>query len=224
MNKFIEWHKQLIEDGRKQFGLSKYSVMWISFLKGIVLTLIFFAVFQAKAEILNIDKGIYQVMYDTKLEQPLLVSYKVTNRPKNADRKGMNFKKEPGIHTSDDKDYVNNVWDKGHMAPAAHFSDSKENLLTTFSYLNSALQHEKLNRGAWRFLEAEVRKLSEGADIEVKNIIMFSENSEKLPTGATVPDGFQKILYFPSTGWKKCYFFTNEAPDMKWQEAEYECE
>jgi len=175
------------------------------------------------AEILLIDKEIYQVMYDTSLEQPLSVSYMVTNRPKNADRKGMNFKKEPNIHTSDDKDYVNNVWDKGHMAPAAHFSDSKENLLLTFSYLNSALQHEKLNRGAWRFLEAEVRKLSEGADIHVRNIIMFSENSEKLPTGATIPDGFQKILHFPSTGVKKCYFFTNEAPDMKWQEAEYEC-
>ena len=80
-------------------------------------------------ETLHVDKGIYHVVYDTTLEQPLRVSYKVTNRPKNADRKGMNFKKEPNIHTSDDKDYVNNVWDKGHMAPAAHFSDSEEILL-----------------------------------------------------------------------------------------------
>ena len=175
-------------------------------------------------ETLHVDKGIYHVVYDTTLEQPLRVSYKVTNRQKNADRKGMNFKKEPNIHTSDDKDYVNNVWDKGHMAPAAHFSDSEENLRLTFSYLNSALQHEKLNRGAWRFLEAHVRKLSEGADIEVTNIIMFSDTSEKLPTGATIPEGFQKVLYFPSTGAKMCYFFTNEAPDLKWQEAEYECE
>ena len=53
---------------------------------------------------------------------------------------------------------------------------------------------------------------------------MFSDTSEKLPTGATIPEGFQKILYFPSTGAKMCYFFTNEAPDLKWQEAEYECE
>ena len=116
-------------------------------------------------ETLHVDKGIYHVVYDTTLEQPLRVSYKVTNRQKNADRKGMNFKKEPNIHTSDDKDYVNNVWDKGHMAPAAHFSDSEENLRLTFSYLNSALQHEKLNRGPWNFLEAHVRKLSEGAEV-----------------------------------------------------------
>ena len=67
-------------------------------------------------EELQIDKGIYTVKYDTVLEQPLEVSYMVTNRQKNADRKGMNFKKEPNIHTSDDKDYVNNVWDKGHIS------------------------------------------------------------------------------------------------------------
>lgn len=44
-------------------------------------------------EELQIDKGIYTVKYDTVLEQPLEVSYMVTNRQKNADRKGMNFKK-----------------------------------------------------------------------------------------------------------------------------------
>ena len=175
-------------------------------------------------EELLIDKGIYKVKYDTVLEQPLEVSYTVTNRLKNADRKGMNFKKEPNIHTSDNKDYVNNVWDKGHMAPAAHFSDSEDNLRLTFSYLNSALQHEKLNRGAWRFLEAHVRKLSEGADIHVINYILFSPSSEQLPTGATVPDGFMKKLHFPSTGAAQCYFFTNEAPEGSFKDFEVDCE
>jgi len=88
------------------------------------------------------DKEVYQVWYDENLEQPIKVSYWVKDRPKNVDRKGMNFYKEKQFHTSDDKDYYKNVWDKGHMAPAAHFSDSEENLKATFSYLNSALQHE----------------------------------------------------------------------------------
>ena len=112
-----------------------------------------------------IDKEIYQVWYDQTLEQPVKVSYWVTNRPKNADRKGMNFYKEADVHTSDNDDYYKNVWDKGHMAPAAHFSDSEENLKATFSYLNSALQHEKLNRGPWRCLEDAVRKWSEAEDL-----------------------------------------------------------
>ena len=147
-------------------------------------------------ETLHVDKGIYHVVYDTTLEQPLRVSYKVTNRQKNADRKGMNFKKEPNIHTSDDKDYVNNVWDKGHMAPAAHFSDSEENLRLTFSYLNSALQHEKLNRGPWKNLEKYERKLSKKYTVQVKVVLEFDANSLLLETGALVPSYFIKILSY----------------------------
>ena len=73
-----------------------------------------------------VDKEIYQVWYDETLEQPIKVTYWVSNRPKNADRKGMNFYKESDFHTSDNNDYYKNVWDKGHIAPAAHFSDSEE--------------------------------------------------------------------------------------------------
>jgi len=43
VSKIIEWHKKLVEDARNQFGLSKYAVMWIAFLKGIVLTLLVLA-------------------------------------------------------------------------------------------------------------------------------------------------------------------------------------
>ena len=175
-----------------------------------------------KADQIFVDKDIYKVWYDTKLEQPTKVTYEVTNRPKNADRKGMNFHKEGMFHTSDNADYYKNIWDKGHMAPAAHFSDSQENLYETFSYLNSALQHEKLNRGAWRFLEAAVRRWAILEDLFVENIIWFS-NAEVLPTGATVPTAFSKNITWKS-GMKKCYFFENDAPDMKWQEYEVQCD
>ena len=50
-------------------------------------------------------------------------------------------------------DYVNNVWDKGHLAPAAAFNCDRETIKKTFSYLNCALQHEGLNRGPWKELE-----------------------------------------------------------------------
>jgi endonuclease G len=173
--------------------------------------------------VLEIDKGIYQVTYDTNLEQPLKVSYALgrANTVKAADRKGMNFKKEPGVHTSDDKDYYKNVWDKGHMAPAGSFSNNEENLKLTFSYLNSALQHEKLNRGAWKQLEAAVRDWAEYEKLHVVNEIWFSPTSIKLPTGATVPDGFMKIIH--ALQWEKCFFFANEAPTETWENYEVPC-
>ena len=135
------------------------------------------------ADILMIDRGIYKVWYDSALEQPIKVSYFVTNRPKNVDRDGMSFYKDSKFHTSDDKDYYKNVWDKGHMAPAVHFSDSKENLKNTFSYLNSALQHEELNRGEWRLLEAAVRKWSEKETLFVENEL----HQGRSPTGIERP-------------------------------------
>jgi len=45
------------------------------------------------------------------------------------------------------------IWHPPHIS-----ANNEENLKTTFSYLNSELQHEKLNRGAWKQLEAAVRK------------------------------------------------------------------
>ena len=109
------------------------------------------------------------------------------------------------------------------MAPAVHFSDSKENLKNTFSYLNSALQHEELNRGEWRLLEAAVRKWSEKETLFVENIILFNEQSLILDSDATVPQGFQKNIHFVESDIRKCYFFDNKAPDESWQDHEVEC-
>ena len=101
----------------------------------------------------TIKTEIYTVEYSEKLEQPVTLTYFSINRPKNVSRGSMNFKKVPGINTSDNADYYKNPYDKGHLAPAATFSDSEENLKETFSYLNCALQHKRLNRYLWKYLE-----------------------------------------------------------------------
>ena len=111
-------------------------------------------------EAVIIDKGIYTVSYNELFEQPNWIEYEVSNRPKNVDRGNMDFYLESGIKTSDNDDYYKNPWDKGHLAPAATFSDSQENLRKTFSFINCAMQIDDLNRGEWAELEKEVRDLS----------------------------------------------------------------
>lgn len=120
--------------------------------KILVLLLLLPTVIFAQREEVNINAGIYTVTYSEVLEQPLLVEYKVLCPNGNASRKGMNFYKNDSVLTSDNADYKSNVWDKGHMAPAADFNCTKEMLKQTFSYLNCALQHQDLNRGLWRLL------------------------------------------------------------------------
>jgi DNA/RNA endonuclease G (NUC1) len=167
---------------------------------------------------------IFEVMYSETREQPLWVRYTAVPIKKVADRAGMDFYTEKNYHTSDNLDYVNNVWDKGHMAPAAHFTDSKERLRMTFTYLNSALQHERLNRGEWRLLEAEERKW---ADVEPLNVFIrvnFYNDAIQLPTGATVPSSFYKRIEFTKSGRVECYYFLNTVPTKKWREHKIECE
>jgi DNA/RNA endonuclease G (NUC1) len=99
-----------------------------------------------------------------------------------------------------------------------HFTDSKENLKQTFTYLNSALQHEKLNRGEWRLLEAQERVWADSEILEIYIKVVFSNKSEKLTTGGVVPDGFYKTIYFTKSGKTMCFYFPNQAPTKKWNE------
>ena len=143
-----------------------------------------------------VQTDIFEVCYSTQKQQPLWLSYEVECPGGGFSRKGLNFKKDKqftGI-TSDNDDYYKNVWDKGHLAPAADFNCSYEKLRATFNFLNCALQHEKLNRGPWKNLEKYERKLSKKYTVQVKVVLEFANNL--LPTGALVPSYFVKILSY----------------------------
>ena len=143
-------------------------------------------------EEVKVETSIFTVIYSETKEQPISVVYKSSDRVKNVDRGSMNFYTEEDYHTSDNKDYYRNVWDKGHLAPAATFSDSRENLKQTFSYLNCALQNQYLNRGEWRLLEEQERKWDDEQELIVTVKIEFSDSI--LPTGATIPSTLLNVL------------------------------
>lgn len=170
-----------------------------------------FTCLSQKRDSVLIKKDIYTIMYSETFEQPLNVKYTVSCSDGNISRSGMNFYREPGIHTSDDDDYEKNVWDKGHCAPAADFNCDPQLLHSTFSYVNCALQHERLNRGPWRLLELHERELARSSSVSVEIMIVFSKNSVRLPTGAVVPDGFWKRIYVNGK-LEECYYFNNEIP------------
>ncbi|MBJ34745.1 MAG: hypothetical protein CMC90_02440 [Flavobacteriaceae bacterium] len=168
--------------------------------------------------------NIFQISYNEKFEQPNWVKYTVRDIVKNADRDGMKFYTVDSVYTSDDNDYHSNRWDRGHMAPAGSFNDSYENLYSTFSYLNVALQYDDLNRGAWVDLEQQVREWADKfGDIEIEIYLEFDSNHIILDTGAHVPTAFLKHVFFPD-GSKKCYYFPNISPDKIWNEYQIECD
>jgi endonuclease G len=172
---------------------------------------------------IKIKNQVFEVNYSQTLEQPLELVYRSTNRVTNVNRGSMDFWVDPKIKTSDGKDYEKNVYDKGHLAPAATFSDNMNNLKTTFSYLNCALQNQYLNRGEWRMLEEQERRWDDKENLTIKVSLDFDKSSIVLPTGATVPKGFTKHIYFETSKKWDCYYFLNEKPTKPWEEHKIKC-
>jgi DNA/RNA endonuclease G (NUC1) len=172
----------------------------------------------------RIKNNVFEVLYSQSLEQPLIIKYRSINRPTNVNRGTMDFYKEANIKTSDADDYKANIYDKGHGAPAATFSDNMVNLKQTFSYLNCIMQDKYLNRGEWRMLEEEIRKWDDTENITVLIKTFFDNPVKKVATGAAIPSHLQKHIYFEKQKKWKCYVFLNEKPKFSWEELEMICE
>jgi len=167
---------------------------------------------QELREAVKVRTPIYEVIYNEKLEQPTWIQYIVQCPDGTASRAGMDFYTNDSIKTSNDEDYVKNLYDKGHLAPAADFNCTKDILYQTFSYLNCALQNQYLNRGVWRMLEEYERELSKTEKVTVTITLVFNKKSIKLPTGSTVPTGFYKTIYLENSKRTIKYYFPNQAP------------
>ena len=177
-------------------------------MKKVILLLAFLFVGSLTAQVHHIETTIFTVDYDEGLEQPIKLSYTVQCATGDASRHGLNFWKVEGYHTSDNDDYKDNPYDKGHLAPAAAFNCTRDMVKATFSYLNCALQHEGLNRGPWKELEAAERTLALFYDVDVTIWVIFDENPKRVPGGAAIPKAFRKSVTFNGQTYE--YYFPNE--------------
>ena len=172
----------------------------------------------------RIKNKVFEVLYSQSLEQPLVIKYRSLNRPTKVNRGTMDFYKEENIKTSDADDYKANIYDKGHGAPAATFSDNMVNLKQTFSYLNCIMQDKYLNRGEWRMLEEQIRKWDDVEPITVLIKTFFDTPVKRVPTGAAIPSHLQKHIYFEKSNKWRCFVFLNQKPKFHWDELEMICE
>lgn len=145
-----------------------------------------------------VENQIYKIWYNQKYQQPTRVIYNVMCPTGTVSRSGMDFYTVKNLVTSDDADYADNVWDKGHMAPAADFNCSEAMLRLTFSYANCALQHQSLNRGPWKELEKFERDLTKiYKNVTIQIDVIFEDKTEYwLKTGALVPIAFIKTIMY----------------------------
>ena len=175
---------------------------------------------QPLREEVYVKTQIFEVWYNEVYEQPTKLIYKSTNRPTNVNRGSMDFYTEKSVHTSDAADYKANIYDKGHLAPAATFSDNMVNLKQTFSYLNCALQDQYMNRGEWRLLEEQERRWDDEGNLIVTVELKWDSGHLVLPTGGHVPSDMIKHIYFEKDKNWRCFHFENIKPTKGWEEHE----
>ncbi|MAZ31220.1 MAG: hypothetical protein CMP57_03895 [Flavobacteriales bacterium] len=167
---------------------------------------------QVKRDSVRFESTYYSGIYSEVKEQPLYIKYRVINcGTEGFSRKGLSFYGCDSIHTSNNGDYYNNIWDRGHIVPAASQNCFERSIRETFSFLNVSLQHSKLNQGVWKQLEDYERQLAwqyERVDVEVS--IEF-KNNQWLKTGALIPSGFYKTLYLNGKR-SLVFYFKNTIP------------
>lgn len=163
----------------------------------------------------------YKIIYSEVLEQPRYAYYRVVCPTSTTSRAGLDFTLESGIITSDNYDYINNEWDKGHLAPVGSLRCDRDMVASTFSYVNCALQHYKLNRGIWKTLEIREQYLAtQYPEVYVIIQVDFAREPKRVSTNAAIPLGFYKEIKFGNK--KECYYFYNTTP--KFTELEqYKC-
>jgi DNA/RNA endonuclease G (NUC1) len=187
-------------------------------MKKLLFLLVFVPLFVFSQKDTLISRPIYKVLYSQKYKQPIWLQYGVKSTTCTTTRAGLDFYTEKGVITSNDIDYANNDYDKGHMAPAADFCGDKQSMVLTFSYLNCALQHYKLNRGVWKELESMEREWSKTDSLIIRIDVTFPKTPEKTKGGAAIPSSFKKTITFYKSKKKLVYVFPNVPPVKKLDE------
>lgn len=112
-----------------------------------------------------IDRGIYRSYFNCKYSSVSFVRYTLYRGGGTQSRKGMAFRHTCGAKVFP---YNRSGYDKGHLTPAQDFAYDREAMLATFDYVNALPQRPALNRGAWKRLEARVRKWSQRDTVTIE--------------------------------------------------------
>lgn len=103
-------------------------------------------------------------------------------------------------------DYRRSGYDRGHLAPAADFSVSADQMRESFFLSNIVPQVGEHNRGVWARLESHVRRLARAhGTVYVITGPVFDAQPARIGNGVAVPRALWKVVIDPArnqaVGW-----------------------
>ena len=145
----------------------------------------------------------FTISYHDTWKMPQWVAwYLTTERVEGKEKRTDDFLTDPDLPTqvlSEDSDYRNSRYDRGHMAPAGDMKWNEQAMIESFYMSNICPQAPNLNRGDWRILEENCRKWAQEHQTPLYIVcgpLVESEKKHKRigKNKVTVPDGFFKVV------------------------------
>lgn len=98
-----------------------------------------------------------------------------------------------GFYRVANNDYTGSGFDRGHLAPSADRTATREANSATFLMTNIAPQTGDLNRGVWERLESETRKIArQGNDLYI--IAGVSGETGRIKNKISIPASYWKVI------------------------------
>lgn len=145
----------------------------------------------------------FTISYHDTWKMPQWVAwYLTTERVEGKEKRTDDFLTDPDLPThvlSEDSDYRNSRYDRGHMAPAGDMKWSEQAMMESFYMSNICPQAPNLNRGDWRILEENCRKWTQKHQTPLYIVcgpLVEAEKKHKRigRNKVTVPEGFFKVV------------------------------
>ena len=150
--------------------------------------------------------------YGTKVAHFVVEHIKATDLVKTANRKD-DFRMDPLV--DDDKeatleDYAGSGYDRGHIAPAADFSHSAEEMSESFYLTNMMPQVPNNNRGIWKKTEGMARDYAEKyGEVYVISGTIYEGERVVMGNNVLVPSHLYKIIIDPKNKRAMAFLFPN---------------
>ena len=161
----------------------------------------------------TISQPHYTAYFENDFMNPTVVVYSLYKGGGGCNRSKFKFKNDrKDIKTATEKNYTNSGYDKGHLANAEDFAFDCALDELTFRFYNCVPQHPKLNRGPWKKIEKDLRKLSQSQEITIMCINIFDGKSFLPESKIGIPTECIKLVWDSKTEQPlRGYVFTNNA-------------
>ena len=164
----------------------------------------FFGAIIAQGQTIKRDFKYYSIIYDTVMKSPIQCEYKLYKGGGNVSRGTMKFRENK--QTSMAWQFSAVGLDRGHLCNFEDMANNQAASDSTMTMYNVLPMTISLNRGVWKKLEFQVRKLSQ---LDTISVICGGTDFIELKNSLFAPKVCYKTYFCHKTKQKRYFIFSN---------------